>query len=119
MAILFDRNSEIPLYSATVMTGEQLSAGTSGGWPTKHFRESKAILRKYQQKKDDYTRSLHRKLCVAIKGKKVRAVDEKWAKARKVAVQQGNVDACITALLKAEIHKGHLVASNYGRGDKK
>ena len=119
IAILFDRNSQIPLYSATVMTGEQLLAGSSGGRPTKHFRESKAILRKYQQKKDDYIRSRHRQLCVAVKGKTVRAVDQKWAKVRKAAGKQGKVDTCIPALLEAEIHKGHLVASNYGRGDKK
>ena len=119
VTILFDHNGEIPLYSATSMTGQQLLVGSSGGRPTKYFRESKAILRKDQQRKKDYKLSLHRKLCVKTNGKKALVVDKKWAKVRKsVAKKAIDVKVCNPALLESEIHKGHLVASNYGRGNK-
>lgn len=46
-------------------------------------------------------------------------VDKKWAKVRKsVAKKAIDIKVCNPALLESEIHKGHLVASNYGRGNK-
>ncbi|KAL9984945.1 hypothetical protein ACROYT_G007292, partial [Oculina patagonica] len=116
VAILFDRNSRIPLYSATVITGLQLSAG--GGGRPKHFRESAKLKRMYQQKADDYKKSSQRDICFKRKAKNDRAVDKKWATAKKTALKLSNANVCVPANLKAEIHKGHLIASQYGRGDK-
>lgn len=76
VAILFDCNSQIPLYAATVMTGEQLSAASAGARP-KRFRESAKLKRKYQQKGKDYKYSSKRDLCYKNKATKKSVVDKK------------------------------------------
>lgn len=119
VAILFDCNSQIPLYAATVLTGEQFSAASAGARP-KRFRESAKLKRKYQQKGKDYKYSSKRDLCYKNKATKKRAVDKKWTSAKKTVVKNtGKASVCLPAPdLKAEIHKGHLIASQYGRGKK-
>ena len=119
VTILFDCNSQIPLYAATVMTGEQLSAASAGERP-KRFRVSAKLKRIYQQKGKDYQNSSKRELCYKNKATKKRAVDKKWTSAKKKEVKNtGKATACLPAPdLKAEIHKGHLIASQYGRGKK-
>ena len=57
VAILYDCNNRIPLYSATVVKGSQLSAapGTRPNGKDGTFRESGTGLSRYfQQKADDY-----------------------------------------------------------------
>ena len=122
---LFDGNAQIPLYSATVMTGQQLTAGGGGGRPTKHFRQSTKVDRKYQQKAVDYDKANQRDVCFKKKATKTRVLDKKWASAankgpaKKAAGKTGSVNVCLPVNPKAPIHKGHLIASQYGRGDKK
>ena len=121
VATLFDSNSRIQLYSATVMTGQQLSA-SSEPRPTNHFRKSKNLARKYQQTADDYEKASQRELCLKKKATKTLEVDKKWASAaakKKTAVKASSGKACLPVNPKAPIHKGHLIASQYGRGDKK
>ncbi|PFX31505.1 hypothetical protein AWC38_SpisGene3669 [Stylophora pistillata] len=116
VAILFDLNAEIPLYSATRMTGQQLSAESSGGRPTNYFRSSKAITRKYQQKKKDYNRALHRKLRVKMNGEKTLVVDRKWAK-KSVRVAKKSVRVAKKSVRVAK--KSVRVAKKSGRVAKK
>ena len=119
VATLFDCNSKIPLYSATVMTGEQLSAGSSDR--PSYFRKSQQVQADYQQEQLDYDRSSERSLCYKMRSKTTLVVDHKWAKARNLedVVNFWFKDGVciIPELLKTEIHKGHLVAANYGRGN--
>ena len=117
VAILYDRNARIPLYSATVMTGQQLSDGGRGR--PNRFRESAKLQRKYQQKARDYKNSSKRDLCYKRRAKNDRAVDKKWASAKKNTVKSSSANVCLLGILKADIHRGHLIASQYGRGDKK
>ena len=122
IAILFDGNAKIPLYSAIVMTAQQLS--DSPGNRQNYFRQSSKVDRKYQQKPDYYKNSSQRDLCIKRRATKSRAVDKKWASSaekvskKKTAGRTGRVDICIPAL-KANVHQGHLIASQYGRGDEK
>lgn len=122
IAILFDGNAKIPLYSAIVMTAQQLLAGAESR--PNNFRKSSKVDRRYQQKTGDYKKSSKRELCYKRRGKKNRAVDKKWASsAESVSVKKtvdipSSVDVCIPALT-ADLHRGHLIASQYGRGDKK
>ena len=109
VTILFDGNSRIPLYSATVMTGQQLSAGSTAR--PSSFRQSKEIDRKYQQKAADYQKSSQRNICFKKKATNTLEVDKKWASS---VAKPGSANVC----LQAAIHKGHLIASQYGRGDK-
>lgn len=121
VAILYDSNSQIPLYAATRMTGDQLSAGSIGR-PFKRFRESCDVPREYQQENADYKRSSQRQLCFRSKVQKTLVVDTTWvsAKFHKSAVKPSSVNVCLpgTDFLQTEIHRGHLIASQYGRGNK-
>ncbi len=113
--ILYDLNSRIPLYSATVMTGQQLSAGSLSR--PNYFRQSSEVRPEYQQNGADYEKSSKRDLCFEKGETKTRAVDKKWASSAKKGPLNDNV--CLTPeLVKAVIHKGHLIASQYGRGNK-
>ena len=134
VAILFDRNARIPLYAATVMTGLQLSAG-GGGRPTNHFRKSKSLDSRHQQKAVDYVEASRLNVCFKKGATNTRAVDEKWAfslrfaanmaslrkkaySPKRASVRKTPVNICLPVNLKVTIHKGHLIASQYGRGDK-
>ena len=64
VGILYDCNSRIPLYAATVIYGSQLSGPDRGGRPGSYFRLSRSgIDRNFQQSKADYSRSSQRKIC--------------------------------------------------------
>jgi len=67
VAILFDCNSRIPLYAATVITGSQLNAADRGGRPqgvAGTFNQQRSKLPAYfQQSGMDYAQALNRKIC--------------------------------------------------------
>ena len=158
VAILFDPNSKIPLYSAIVITDQQLLAGGSGR-PDAGFQISKNISPEYQQKTRDYKGSSKLNPCYEVKGTKGRCKPaQKWvnaaekkaavvkkavarkavarkavggkavakkeaqkatAKSRSVNKRNKLKDCIPTELLITPIHKGHLAASNYFRGDER
>ena len=119
VGILYDCNSRIPLYAATVIYGSQLSGRDSGGRPGNYFRLSSSGLdRDFQQSKTDYSQSSKRKICYKKQyGSAEKVIDSKWYQAK-----NGNkrplFDFCSASdKLNVIMHKGHLVASQYGRGD--
>lgn len=146
VAILFDGNSKIPLYSAIVITDQQLLARVSGDRPNV-FKISKNILPVYQQKDSDYKGSSKLNPCYEVEGTNgrcepdqnwVNAAEKKAAVARKAVArearaskaaarkavakkeaQKATADCILTELLITPIHRGHLAASNYFRGDKR
>lgn len=121
VAILYDCNSRIPLYAATKITGDQLSADSIGR-PPKKFRkvEPRNQLANYFQQKDaDYKNSNNRELCFKTNTNDF-YIDDEWlhlsgnsnapriSNPRKVCPRG-------SAWLKTIMNKGHLIASQDGR----
>jgi len=124
VAILFDCNSRIPLYAATVITGSQLNAADRGGRPqgvAGTFNQQRSKLPEYFQQSDaDYTQALNRKIC--YKHGRQEIIDNNWYKAKNlIALSSVNVDCGDQPANKvqATIHRGHMIASQYGRGDQR
>ena len=121
-AILFDNNSKIPLYCAIVMNEQQLNAEGKQK-RNKRFRLSKKLAKDKQQRNKDYKGSSKRELCIKKVAQKAKTVAKKWLlqkqapRARKGTVEINN---CFPFEdLKTEVHRGHLCASQYGRGNQK
>ena len=120
VAILYDCNSRIPLYAATKITGDQLSAGSINR-PEVSFRLSdqrNQLQNYFQQKNADYKNSNNRKLC--FKTYTDDFIDVEWlrlsgnSKAPRISNPR-TVCPRGSAWLKTTINKGHLIASQYGR----
>ena len=118
VGILYDCNNRIPLYAATVIRGSQLS-GAPGNRPnSQKFILSKSGMDKhFQQLNVDYDKASQRKICYKTRSDK-EMVDVHWYRAKnlihppfKVCIAAGPKD------LKTKMHRGHLVASQYGVGD--
>ena len=117
VGILYDCNNRIPLYAATVIRGSQFN-GKSGNRPKLRFKLSKSGLHKYfQQSNDDYDKALKRNICYFKRSFGKEVVDVAWYRAKN-SVKPSD-DVCIggSSDLKTEVHRGHLVASQYGVGD--
>ena len=114
VGILYDCNNRIPLYAATVISGSQLSGG-DGKRPKKDFTLSQSGLEKYfQQSSQDYKKALQRKICYKRRSYKAMVVDVDWYRAKNLKSPPNNV--CTGAGLETKMHRGHLVASQYGVG---
>lgn len=127
VAILFDCNSRIPLYAATVITGSQLNSADRGGRPQGGpgtFKPERSKLPIYFQQNDaDYTDAKKRKICFKKHSGGQEVIDNNWYKAKNlIALSSVNVD-CGSGFsheeVRATIHRGHLIASQYGRGDQR
>ena len=124
VAILYDCNSRIPLYAATVMDGTQLLAANSGGRPTNYFRQSgrqNQLDRNFQQTDGDYEGSSKRELCYSSQANSNNyELDDDWMDAvtRPPKRFRANDSPCPRGdpRIEAEINRGHLIASQYGRG---
>ena len=119
VGILYDCNSRIPLYAATVIYGSQLSGRGSGGRPGNYFRLSRSGLdRDFQQSKTDYSQSSKRKICYKKQyGSVGEVIDSKWYRAKN-GIKRPRSDFCgASDKLNVIMHKGHLIASQYGIGD--
>ena len=117
VAILYDCNSRIPLYAATVIDGSQFSAADQVR-PKKNFRLSQTGLHEdFQQSNYDYLKATKRTICYKRR-KKPEVIDEKWYRAKNSNKRPLTKD-CVGGLdkLKVTIHRGHMIASQYGRGD--
>lgn len=122
VAILFDCENRTPLYAATVMNKRQLNAGYMR--PNIQFKQSSSLKKQDQPKARDYKHSSKVKICVKQKPKPAdRFIDRIWYKALNLgkAILPGK--RCLTInekndKLTTAIHKGHLIAAAYGRGNK-
>lgn len=118
VAILYDCNSKIPLYSATVLNEMQIKATTSGPRPGNFFRLSgrnNNLSPAFQQKHEDYQGSSTRELCYKTQAFSPNyIVDNDWASA--AGKQYAKNAPCPKGPpVQTAIHKGHLIASQYGR----
>ena len=121
VGILYDCNNRIPLYAATVINGAQLSGKSLGGRPSIKFSQSTLLQTEFQQKNVDYVRATKRELCYKRKGKQQQqdkyVVDENWLKASGFRKRLRNDDCPKPPLFKTAVHRGHLIASQYGRNN--
>ena len=120
VGILYDCKNRIPIFAATVIRGSQFSGAPGRRPSSQRFILSKSGVDKYfQQSNTDYDRALQRKICYRRRTDKVKEmVDVDWYKTKnfirppyKVCIGAGSKD------LKTKMHRGHLVASQYGVGD--
>ena len=117
VGILYDCNNRIPLYAATVIRGSQLS-GAPGNRPKTGFKPSKSGLDKYfQQSNKDYEKASTRKICYFKRSSGNEVVDVAWYRAKNSAKPPKDVCIVGSSNLITEVHRGHLVASQYGVGD--
>ena len=121
VAILFDCINRIPIYAATVIKGSQLSGADSGGRPKGvPFHSSKTgLIQAFQQTGDDYLWSSKREICYKTRSKKFKKIDYNWYRAKTGSPKRPLTNYCVGGFdkLKVTIHKGHMIASQYGRGD--
>lgn len=118
VAILYDCNNRIPLYAATVITGQQLTDDSIARPPSKFRKvEERNQLDNYFQQKDaDYKNSKKRELCYQTNAN-VYIVDDEWLRLSGKANNLPGSSVCPAGAtwLKTEVHKGHLIASQDGR----
>ena len=125
VAILYDCNLRIPLYAATVMTGDQLNAADYSR-PGTNFRPSndRSLHQHYQQHESDYVTSLDREACYNCNAPAGLWLDKQWYNSlnpnRQITGEFTNCSEVLPAnQKKVGIHRGHLIAAAYGRGDPK
>ena len=122
VAILYDCKNRIPIFAATVIRGSQFSGAPGYRPSSQKFILSKSGLNKqFQQSNKDYDKALQRKICYKRRrdhDKLKEMIDVEWYVTKnlifplyKVCIGAGSKD------LKTEMHRGHLVASQYGVGD--
>ena len=117
VGILYDCNNRIPLYAATVIRGSQFN-GERGNRPDTSFKLSKSGLHKYfQQSNKDYKKASKRKICYFKRSFGKEVVDVAWYRAKNSVMPSDNVCIGGSSDLKTQVHRGHLVASQYGVGD--
>ena len=118
VGILYDCNSRIPLYAATVLYGIQLSGPDPGRRPKIAFRLSKRLLRNFQQSSKDYLKANKRRVCYRKRSRYTKEiVDKKWFEAKRLADKKRYSVCDGSDTFKVAMHRGHLIASQYGRGD--
>ncbi|KAK2546893.1 hypothetical protein P5673_033372 [Acropora cervicornis] len=117
VGILYDCNNRIPLYAATVIRGSQFN-GEPGKRPDTSFKRSKSGLQKYfQQSNKDYQKASKRKICYFKRSFGKEVVDVAWYRAKNSVMPSDDVCIGGSSDLKTQVHRGHLVASQYGVGD--
>ncbi|KAL9984953.1 hypothetical protein ACROYT_G007300 [Oculina patagonica] len=118
VAILYDCNKRIPLYAATVMSGDQMNAGGSVG-RSSHFKQSNDHLlnKVYLPGENDYSNTGNREICYQTKQGLL--IDSSWYKFLNSGKEPPSLD-CHQPIpagckKKVAVHRGHLIAAGYGR----
>ena len=116
VAILYDCNARIPLYAATVMTGNQLKARYSGRGSMKFKASGDSKLdQAFQQKDTDYTEYSKRIMCYESRAGNDFFVDVDWYKANSGKIISLRTSCSLPFKALTPVHRGHLVAASYGR----
>ena len=119
VAILYDCNNRIPLYSATIVKGSQLSAapGTRPNGKDGTFRGSGTGLSRYfQQEANDYLRASQRQILYRSKVRIKLVKDNNWYKTMN-PTKKASSNPSSSNKFKVTMHRGHMIASQYGIGD--
>ena len=118
VGILYDCNNRIPLYAATVINGPLLLGKSYEGRPGVDFSLSRQLDGRFQQQKEDYKDALRREPCyLSFRRGRMYIVEEDWLRA------SGRIKPFRTRLcprgsvVKTSVHRGHLIASQYGRNN--
>lgn len=119
VAILYDCNKRIPLYAATAMSGDQLNDAYRR--PSNPFTKSNDpyLLDQYQQLESDYSPA-NREICYH---NKVRGylIDYRWYDilnpGKTIGPTFANCHQITGGDKEVQVHKGHLIASSYGRAE--
>ena len=121
VAILYDCNARIPLYAATVMTGNQLKAGYKQIKMGFKFSGDSKLDQAFQQKDKDYTEYSERAMCYESQRPHPTGnhyfVDVDWYKANSGKIISLRTPCPLPFVPLTPVHRGHLVAASYGRGD--
>ncbi|XP_028412720.1 uncharacterized protein LOC114535635 [Dendronephthya gigantea] len=117
--IIYDCNNRIPLAATIVMTADQYN-DPAYKRPSNKFRQSSEMADpSFQQNDDDYKDALNRKLCYESLTNKVYYIESNWYRAEN-KISLGLFTVCPNTGpqddLKTRVHRGHLIAANYGRG---
>ena len=123
MAILYDCDLLIPLYSARVLKDDDMKTSYSATTQRTKFRETTQISDQYTQKNGDYGPNAkdqipcYESLLSTPAGSMF--FETNWYR-RAVTIFGAPPVACnpaslATTKIKSKIHKGHLIASNYGK----
>ena len=119
VAILYDCVNRIPIFAATVIAGSQLSVADPGGRPRGiPFHQSRTGLNQdFQQTGEDYTGASRRKICYKTRSERDEKIDKNWYRAKNS--EDPPSDYCDDrADKKVIMHRGHMIASQYGRGNR-
>ncbi|XP_022793080.1 uncharacterized protein LOC111332082 [Stylophora pistillata] len=115
VGILYDCNNRIPLYAATVIHGAQLTGKSLGGRPSVKFSQSSMLDSSFQQQDGDYVNALKRELCYTTKKGGKYLVEEGWLLAS--GCRKRFLNCPRKKVIKTSVHRGHLIASQYGRNN--
>ena len=116
IALIYDCRNRIPLAATIVMTADQYedrSYARPKGVST--FKKSLQIRDDLQQNDDDYTMPLERIPCYeTLNGDYY--IEESWFNALNPTSWASYHQKCAGTLKKSAVHRGHMIASSYGRG---
>ena len=117
VGILYDCNNRIPLYAATVINGALLLGRSHWRRPGIAFSLSEQLDGRFQQQEEDYRDALRRELCYlsSQRGRRY-VVEENWLRARGSLFR---TQLCPGGpVVETSVHRGHLIASQYGRNNR-
>ena len=114
IALIYDCGNRIPLAATIVMTADQYEV-VSYERPSTTFQKSVQIGDDLQQNDDDYTMPLERIPCYeTLNGDYY--IEESWFNALNPTSFVSYQQPCAGTLKKSAVHRGHMIASSYGRG---
>ena len=123
--IMYDCDARIPLYSATMMTGDQLDKGYKCGKTSFRFSGDKKLHHDFQQRDSDYLKSNKRELCYESERKNSNneyLTDKEWYLST-TGRRSGLDEDCrasspdVQENIGTKMARGHLIAAQYGRGN--
>ena len=117
VGILYDCNNRIPLYAATVINGAHLTGKSLGGRPKIKFSQSNLLNPHFQQQNNDYVDALKRELCYTTQIRSKYLVEEDWLRASGRRKRFRTRLCPGGSVVKTSVHRGHLIASQYGRNN--
>ena len=117
VGILYDCNNRIPLYAATVINGAQLTGKSLGGRPKIKFSQSSLLNPHFQQQNVDYVDALKRELCYTTQIGSEYLTEEDWLWKSRYRKRFRTQLCPGGSLVKTSVHRGHLIASQYGRNN--
>ncbi|CAB4015484.1 endonuclease domain-containing 1 -like [Paramuricea clavata] len=113
--IIYDCENRIPLAATAILTADQYES-TAKPRPGNKFKPSALILHNFQQNDNDYRMPLQRIPCYETSGNRY-YFEKRWYEAiTKKTIAPFSACPVSGKPVKSPIHRGHLIAAQYGRG---